>query len=191
MRIQPFDLAPQWMPQAWDVSVTVGAKTLKLESAQPNYASAPTPAGGLDLEVVCVGLGSDVDYVGKNVRGKAVFVFTQVWLHLGQNWTALAKRADAKGAAAYLEVDMLPGNMRCQGYPVNAKTPTFTIGSDDGFASRDLVATSPDQTARVKMALDVSMIPNLKTSPVWGALPGASDETIYVMAHRDGWFDGA
>ncbi len=26
---------------------------------------------------------------------------------------------------------------------------------------------------------------------VWGTLPGATDETIYVLAHRDGWFEAA
>ncbi len=102
VRIQPFDLAPQWMPQSWEVSVTSGGKTLKMESAQPNYSSVATPPAGLDLEGVYVGLGSEADYVGKDVRGKAVFVFTQVGLQLGQDWTALAKRADAKGAAAYI-----------------------------------------------------------------------------------------
>ena len=27
--------------------------------------------------------------------------------------------------------------------------------------------------------------------PVWGTLKGASDETIFLIAHRDGWFDAA
>src|SRR4029077_4715590 len=26
---------------------------------------------------------------------------------------------------------------------------------------------------------------------VWGSLPGTSDEAIFVVAHRDGWFEGA
>ena len=26
---------------------------------------------------------------------------------------------------------------------------------------------------------------------MWGTLPGATDETIYIMAHRDGWFDAS
>jgi hypothetical protein len=30
-----------------------------------------------------------------------------------------------------------------------------------------------------------------KSSLVWGTLPGATDETIYVFAHRDGWFSGS
>lgn len=191
VRIQPFDLAPQWMPQSWNVSVSAGGKTLTFESAQPNYGSSPAPPGGLDVEAVYAGLGADVDYVGKDVRGKAVFVFTQVGLQIGQDWTALAKRAAEKGAAAYIEVDMLPGNMRYQGYPANTMTPAFTVGSDDGFAFRDLVASSAGTPVRAKVTLDVRMEPNLKTSLVWGTLPGASDETIYIMAHRDGWFDAA
>lgn len=191
VRVQPFDLAPQWMPQSWEVSVTIAGKTIKLDSAQPNYASVPTPPAGLDLEAVYVGLGSEADYVGKNVGGKAVFIFTQVGLQLGTDWAALTKRADGKGAAAIFEVDMLPGNMRYQGYPSNTKAPAFTVGSGDGFAFRDLIAGSPDETPRVRVALDIKMVPNLKTSLVCGTLPGASDETIYIVAHRDGWFDAA
>jgi Peptidase family M28 len=35
------------------------------------------------------------------------------------------------------------------------------------------------------------MVPNLKTALVWGTLPGATDETIYIVAHRDGWFEAS
>ncbi len=34
-------------------------------------------------------------------------------------------------------------------------------------------------------------MPNLKTALIWGTLPGATDETVYIMAHRDGWFDAS
>jgi hypothetical protein len=43
----------------------------------------------------------------------------------------------------------------------------------------------------VRVALDAPMVPGLETALVWGTLPGKSDETIYVVAHRDGWFDAA
>jgi len=191
VRVQSFDLAPQWMPQTWSVTVTGGGKTITLDSAQPNYASVPTPAAGLDLDAVYVGMGSEADYAGKDVKGKAVFYYTQVGLQLGTDWTALAKRADAHGAAAIFEVDMLPGNMRYQGYPSNTKAPAFVVGSGDGFAVRDLFAAADGRTLRATVSLDVKMAPNLKTALVWGTLPGASDETIYVIAHRDGWFDAA
>ncbi len=53
-----------------------------------------------------------------------------------------------------------------------------------------MIAGAPaGQPARVSVRLDVEMLPNLNTALVWGTLPGASDETIYVIAHRDGWFD--
>ena len=34
-------------------------------------------------------------------------------------------------------------------------------------------------------------MPNLKTALVWGSIKGSTDETIYLIAHRDGWFDAA
>ena len=188
VRVQSFDLAPQWMPQSWEASVTSGGKTLRLDSAQPDYGSSGTPPAELDLEAVYAGLGSEADFAGKDVRGKAVFTFTM----LGLKPEGAARRADAKGAAAIFEVDMLPGNMRYQAYPAGTKAPAFTVGSDDGFAARDLIgAAPPSRPARVKVRLDVRKVPNLKTALVWGELPGTTDETVYVVAHRDGWFYAA
>ena len=192
VRIQPFDLEPQWMPQSWDATVTGGGKTIRLETAQPDYGAVATPAAGLDLEAVYAGIGSEADFAGKDVKGKAAFVYNQVGLQLGTDWTVLQKRADSKGAAAIFEVDMLPGNMRYQAYPSNTKAPAFTVGSGDGFAVRDLFATLPaGHPPRVKVKLEVKMVPNLKTSLVWGTLKGTTDETIYIIAHRDGWFDAS
>ena len=47
------------------------------------------------------------------------------------------------------------------------------------------------QAARVKATFEMQRVPNLKSALVWGTLPGATDETIYLIAHRDGWFDAA
>jgi hypothetical protein len=188
VRIQPLDLSPQWFPQKWDVTVTGGGKTITLDSAQPDYRAVALPPGGIDVEAVHGGMGSAADLVGKDLNGKAVFTYTMLGAH---NEDAV-KRADEKGAAVIFEVDMLPGNMRYQAYPSNTKAPAFTVGSDDGLAVRDLMASLPqDQRVRVKATLDVQMVPNLKTSLVWGTLPGATDETIYIVAHRDGWFEAS
>src|SRR5689334_3438727 len=75
VHIQPFDLAPQWMPESWEVSISSGDKILHLDSAQPDYGSASTSAEGLDVEAVYAGLGSEADFAGKDVHGKAVFTF--------------------------------------------------------------------------------------------------------------------
>jgi len=188
VRIQPLDLSPQWFPERWDVTVTGGGRTITLDSAQPDYRANALPAGGIDVEAVYAGLGSAADLLGKNLEGKAVFTYTM----LGTHSEEAVKRADDRGAAAIFETDMLPGNMRYQAYPSNTKAPAFTLGGNDGLAVRDLVAAlPPGQTARVKATLDVQMVPNLKTALVWGTLPGATDETIYIVAHRDGWFEAA
>ena len=188
VRIQPFDLVPQWFPQSWDVAIAGGGKSIPLDSAQPDYGTVGTPPEGLDLEAVYVGLGSEADFSGRDVKGKAVFVFTM----LGAPNEGAVRGASDKGAAAIFEVNMLPGNARYQAYPARSTGPAFTVGHDDGTAAREMIAAmTAGQPARVKLKLHVERIPNLKTALVWGTLPGATDETIYIMAHRDGWFDAA
>jgi hypothetical protein len=188
VHIQPLDLSPQWFPQQWEVTIAGGGKTMTLDSAQPDYRAPALPPGGIDVDAVYGGLGTDADLMGKDVKGKAVFTYTMLGMH---NEDAV-KRADDRGAVAIFEVDMQPGNMRYQAYPSNTKAPAFTVGSDDGLAVRDLIASlPPGQSARVKATLDVQMVPNLKTALVWGTLPGATDETIYIVAHRDGWFEAS
>ena len=188
VRIQPLDLSPQWFPDRWTVTVTGGGKTIALDSAQPAYRAAALPPGGIDVEAVYGGMGSAADVAGKDLNGKGVFTYTMI----GMPNVDAVTRADEKGAAAIFEVDLLPGNMRYQAYPSNTRAPAFTVGSDDGLAVRELIAALPaGQSAHVKATLDVQMVPNLKTALVWGTLPGATDETIYIVAHRDGWFDAS
>ncbi len=89
------------------------------------------------------------------------------------------------------EVIALPGNMRNVLYPARVNIPVFALGMDDGYAIRDLIGKAGGTPPRVHIRLDVRQVPNEKSGLVWGTLPGATDETIYVMAHRDGWFDAA
>src|SRR3954451_5936992 len=72
VHLQSFDMVPQWMPQSWEVTATGSGKTLKLETAQPSYGVTGTSGPGLDLDVVYAGLGSEADFAGREVRGKAV-----------------------------------------------------------------------------------------------------------------------
>jgi hypothetical protein len=74
----------------------------------------------------------------------------------------------------------------------NSKVPTFALGYEDGLAVREMIGKARGgQPVHIKVRLDVKMVPNLKTSTVWGTLPGATDETVILVAHRDGWFEGA
>ena len=74
-RIQTVNyLAPQWDARSWSVAVSGGGKTVALASAQPSYASPATGGKDLDLEIVTVGLGSEADFAGRDVRGKAILL---------------------------------------------------------------------------------------------------------------------
>jgi hypothetical protein len=187
VRIQPLDLPPQWFPKNWDVTMTSGVKTINLSSAQPAYNANGLPAGGVELDAVYVGLGTEADFAGKDVRGKAVFVYGMQ----GLRDEGAVKRADAKGAAVIFDVSMLPGNMHYEAYPSGTSAPSLVLGNDDGTAARQMIEAAAGQAPRVKVSLDVEKVPNLKTALVWGTLPGATDETIYITAHKDGWFEGA
>ena len=185
VHVQPFDLTPQWFPQSWTVTVAADGGEFRLATAQPYYRSEGTTDEGLDLELVYVGLGTGADFSGRDVSGKAVLVSAM----LGLPEEDALLRAAEKGAAAILNARMLPGNLKYQAYPVATNIPTFSLGHDDGVALRELIER--DLAPRVRIRLDVDIVSGLRTSMVWGTLRGQTDETIYVMAHRDGFFDAA
>src|SRR5438477_8259678 len=80
VREQPFDLPPQWMPQSWSVTTSGAGKVLPLTSAQPTYRGVATPADGLDLEAVDVGLATDADLARQDLKGKAVFFYSNDYM---------------------------------------------------------------------------------------------------------------
>ncbi len=194
VRLQPFDMVPQWMAQSWSVAATALGKTISIDTAQPAYGTKGTTGAGLDVDTVWVGTGSEADYIGRDVRGKAVFFSSEPlpgsWRHTGTAENSI-RLAEQKGAAAIFVVIQLPGNVRTQFYPTNTNVPTFSVGMNDGYLVRDLIGKAGAQAPRLKLRLDITMEPGRKTATVWGTLPGATDETIYVLAHRDGWFESA
>ena len=190
---QSLELPPQWMPASWSVTASAGGKTVALESAQPTSTTPGTSPSGLDLEAVDVALATEGDLAGRDLRGKAVFLYSADYTSRQAGISdGAVKRVGDRGAAAIFIIVAIPGNLRNQFYPVGSTVPTFSLGLQDGIAIRDLIGQSRGgQPPRVQIRLDVKTVPNLKTATVWGSLPGTSDETILVVAHRDGWFEGA
>jgi peptidase M28-like protein len=192
---QSFDLPLQWMPKAWSVTLTAGGKTIAIDTAQPTYQAVATPAGGLDVEAVYVGQASDADLkLARDVRGKAVFFYsTDTASRHAPIADNAIRRIGERGAAAIFVIQGIPGNERTQFYPVNSPVPTFSTGLKDGLSARDLIAdaTAAGAAPHVKIALDVDRVTGLKSGTVWATLPGTTDEQAIVVAHRDGWFDGA
>ncbi|MEZ5286429.1 MAG: M28 family peptidase [Vicinamibacterales bacterium] len=188
---QYFDLPPQWFPTAWAFTATSGGRTLRFETARAATRSAATPPGGLDLEPVWVGLGTEADFAGRDVRGKLVLIQSMpmpgVVSHSASHLGAAA-RAVEKGAAAIALNVAIPGNMQVQTGPGNTKVATFTIGTEDMTRLRQEVERG---SVRVHVALSTEQRTGLRDASVWGTLPGTTDENIIIMAHHDAYFQGA
>jgi hypothetical protein len=192
---QYFDLPPQWMPKSWSVAVSGSGRTISIDTAQPTYQAVGTPAEGLDLEAVYVGLASEAELkLARDLRGKAVFFYsTDTASRHAPIADNAIRRIGERGAGAIFVIQGIPGNERTQFYPVNSPVPTFSTGMKDGLAARDLIAdaTLGGAAPRVRIKLDIDRTPGLKSGTVWGTLPGTTDEQVMVVAHRDGWFEGA
>jgi len=194
VRVQEFtNLPPQWFPTSWEVIAAGTEKAVPLKTAFPIYHSAPTSA--VELEPVWAGLGLPADFLGRDVKGKAVVVYG-IPTPGGRSDSALTngsiQRAEAAGAAALFIVLGLPGNFANQptgGEADPAKMPVMMLGHEDGTALREMI--EKHQAPRLKMRLNVEIRSGLRTASVWGVLPGMTDENIAVMAHTDSFFEGA
>jgi hypothetical protein len=202
-RLDAFELRNLPLPRSWEVQVSGGGKTLNLTSASPIITFAnymPSADGALNLETVWVGLGMASDFAGKDVRGKAVFVYsvpTPSSLIQSASWMGALTRAQERGAAALFVVLAIPGNMsfvsHVQGLSNNgAKLPVFTVGLDDGEAVESLNASAAASASlKTSVRWKVETLTGLKGANVIGVLPGQTDESIVMISHLDGYFEGA
>ena len=146
-----------------------------------------------------VGLGQPADYIGKDVRGKAVVIYsipTPSDLIQSAMWMGSVGRAQRAGAKAILIEIAIPGNMHyvshMEGGRVrDIKIPMFTIGDDDGHAVEELFAAANGSSVKTHLKWNVGHYPDLKEDIVIGKLAGTTDENIVMIAHTDGYFDGA
>ena len=201
VRTQPFDLPPQWMPRSWDVTAKSDGRSVTLTSAQPGSRTTGTEGETLSLDVVYVGLGHASDFEGRDVQGKAVLIYSipepGVWSNSARGINAVGRAKEA-GAAVALVVIRLPGNIATQftvndrAAPPEERIPAFTLGFEDGEVLREMIETAPaGQPAQVGVRLDIDTVEGLQSYNVWGTLPGATEEKIMVIAHRDGYFESA
>jgi hypothetical protein len=190
VRRQSFDLGPQWQASSYDIAFTAEGRTFALESARPPEDGESTPAEGLEYELVWLGQGSDADYLGRDVRGKAVVVQDIPLPGDIRHTLALEgvlERAAAKGAAAVGIVYGISDNFAA--WQPTGDLPGFNLGYEDGMRIRDLLGRGERVTVRIR--LQAEMVAGLTAASVWGTLPGRSDEEVLVVAHLDGFFQGA
>jgi hypothetical protein len=189
---QTFDLPPQWFPTSWNLTATGNGQKLTFETLRASGTALPP--GGLDLDPVWVGLGTEADFAGRDVKGKLVVIWSQPTPGVISNsagWMGAAKRAQDKGAAAVLINVAIPGNYQIQVAPSPRSAtglPTFTMGTDDTNALRSLIEKGP---VKIHAEYSFEMRSGLTDSSVWGTLPGMTDEDIIIFAHHDAVFTGA
>jgi len=195
VRRQEFDLPPQWFPASWEVVAAGSEKVVPIATAFPLFNSVGTK-GQVELEAVWVGTGTAADFLGRDVKGKAVVAYGFPNPG-GRNNTALSngtiRRAEAAGAAALFIVLGFPGNVvnepQAGGTAAPAAIPVFMMGNADGTAVREMIESK--QAPKMRIRLSVESRTGLKTASVWGILPGMTDENVAVMAHTDAFFEGA
>ncbi|HSH74901.1 MAG TPA: M28 family peptidase [Longimicrobiales bacterium] len=193
----PFVLPRDWRPRDWAASYrTDEGATVELSTAFPVAGTKATGPRALTAEAVWVGVGSGADFIGRDVRGKAVVIYS-VFVPGGRSHSASDRaglfdantRAVQLGAAMVINVMGVPGNGQFQPEGGVREVPHFTLSMDEGFALRDRLADG----RRVDMSfrLEVDELTDVPTEYTIATLPGSSDEEIVVMSHTDGYFQAA
>jgi hypothetical protein len=205
VRTDEFDLSPQAFPISWGISIEDGGgQRIELTSASPIITFdrfMPSKTGDLNVEVVWVGLGMASDFVDKDVRGKAVFIYsvpTPSSLIQSAGWMGSVTRAQERGAAAIMVVLAIPGNLsfvsHLRGLSADKnKVPVFTVGLDDGelVESLNADAARSGQSLHTSVHWNIETATGLKAQNVVGILPGQTEESIVLVSHSDGYFEGA
>jgi hypothetical protein len=167
----------------------------------PAYGSGATPANGLDLEAVWVGVGTPADFKGRDVRGKAVVlqsILSPGEMGMSATFERVFPRAMEAGAAAIIAIwgyhdnlsvwQGMGGGGMAQNSSKPMSIPGFWLGFEDGRRLRDAIG---EGTVRIKANVKTEMRSGLQTQSIYGTLAGTTDENVIVMAHMDAFFEGA
>lgn len=193
----PYVLPEDWRPTDFAASYkTADGKTIELTTAFPVADTKAIGPQGITAEAVWVGVGAGADFIGRDVKGKAVVIYS-TFVPGGRSHSASDRvglfsanaRAVKLGAAVVVNIMAVPGNAQFQPEGGLAQVPQFTLSQDEGFALRDRL----DNGEKIVMSfrLDVPELHNLQTEYTIATLPGMSDEQIVVMTHTDGYFQAA
>ena len=192
-----YQLPEDWRPTDWAMSYkTASGQTVELTTAFPvadTKATGPTP---ITAEAIWVGVGSGADFIGRDVRGKAVVIYS-TFVPGGRSHSASDRaglfdsntRAMKLGAAFVVNVMGVPGNGQFQPEGGLPDIPHMTLSMDEGFALKDRL--DEGEKIVVTLRLEAPPLHNVDTEYTVATLPGMTDEQIVVMTHTDGYFQGA
>ena len=186
-----------WRPTDWAASYTTAdGSRIQLTTAFPVARTKATGPQAITAEAVWVGIGAGADFIGRDVQGKAVIIYS-VFVPGGRSHSASNRaglfnantRAVELGAAMVVNVMGVPGNAQFQPEGGVSEVPHFTLSMDEGFALRDRLDKGED--VELTFRLEVPVLRDVATEYTIATLPGVSDEEIVVMTHTDGYFQAA
>ncbi|MEX0617551.1 MAG: M28 family peptidase [Pseudohongiellaceae bacterium] len=193
----PYVLPTDWRPRDWAASYTSsGGASIQLNTAFPVAGTKATGAEAMEAEAIWVGVGAGADFLGRDVRGKAVVIYS-AFVPGGRSHSASDRsnlfdantRALGQGAAMVINVMGVPGNGQFQPEGGIGEIPHFTLSMDEGFALRERLDSGEE--VNIRFQLEVDLLENLETAYTIATLPGMSEEEIVVMTHTDGYFQAA
>ena len=176
--------------QGLELSFASGGKAVPLASARPAHGMASTPPEGLTLDVVWGGLGTEADLAGRDLKGKAVLIQDILTPGCSNRWInneGVADRAVKAGATAVGIVYGIADNFAL--WEGTRQGPGFNVGYEDGKKLRDMLGRGEKVSVTLKIQSERKA--GLKTASVLGTLPGTTDEDVFIIAHIDGYFEGA
>ena len=201
-RIETVRGGPQWWPESWQVTLLAdpayGRETsnYRFSSAFPalQLEGKPLAVDDLVAELAYAGSGHPIDLLGRDLRGKIAVVHAQ--LQPDTFFQSARGYIDAvvdAGAVAVITVMDAPGNyqyaLEDMGPP---DVPCFILGGDDGrFLKEVIAAAGTDHPPRLRISLRTSVRESWSGQNAVGLVTGSSDEYVIVLAHLDGYFDGA
>lgn len=157
--------------------------------------SPPTPAGGIEAELVFAGRGSRAELARGRVAGRIVLID---WPGDHLTWPSLTAAEATRAGALAVVCTCLPGGRFFQsegaigtydGIWIDGSVPLATIAKEDALRLIELQAAGP---LRVRLTLDAELLPGATAHNVVGTLPGRRRTApIVVAGHHDGWFTGS
>lgn len=194
----------EWRPSDWSMSYKFKGDSYEISSAFPTGENIKHLDSRIKTELVWVGLGSEADFIGKDIKGKAVVIYS-FFVPGGRSHSASSranlffanKLASQKGAALIINIMGVPGNgvfaggafHNTSGKPASSfEAPIMTMSQDEGFLLRDRML---EEKIFIDFNLTIDVIENLETQYMFARLDGVSEEEIFIGAHTDGYFQGA
>ena len=185
-----FALAPIWNMKRWQIKFKQGENEFTLSSARPPEKTMSISPPASTYELIWLGTGTEADYLGRDVRGKAVLIQDiprpGTLRHSIRSEGAL-ERAYDHGAAAVGIVYGISDNFAV--WQRTGGRPGFNLGYEDGVRLRDLLGSG--EAISVSLDYESELLPDRHGDSVLGVLPGTSAENVIIIAHIDGYFDSA